>query len=346
MADVRVLVVDDSTTMRALFCGMFDNAKGIQVLDHAASAAEAREVMMRVKPDVVTLDIEMPGMNGLEFLEEIMRERPVPVIMLSTLTQKGADASIKAMELGAFDCFPKPTIATRDEFERIAPKLIALVKAAASGKASGTKKKVEVATDDSFRPNGRIVALSASSGGVAALMQIVPAFPAACPPTIITVPLEPGMGDSFISRLDAASRPRIRPASEGQRLEPGNVYIAADQAFHVLVDGAGHAEIKTRSADPVNGSRPSASLLFATLAKTAGASVVAGVLTGTGNDGCAGLLALKQAGATTFAQAVDTAAAGEAPAAALAMGAAQRPVPLGDVAKFVLDQCREVANAA
>ncbi|GGB40499.1 chemotaxis response regulator protein-glutamate methylesterase [Sphingomonas metalli] len=346
MADIRVLVVDDSTTMRALFCGMFDNAKGIQVLDHAASAAEAREVMRRARPDVVTLDIEMPGMNGLDFLEEIMRERPLPVIMLSTLTQKGAASSIRAMELGAFDCFPKPTIATRDEFERITPKLVALVKAAASGKTTAARKKVGQAAEDGFRPNGRVVALSASSGGVAALMQIVPAFPAACPPTIITIPLEPGMGDSLIGRLDAAARPRIRPASDGQRLEPGNVYIAADQSVHVIVDGAAAAEIKTTPADPVNGARPSASLLFATLAKTAGASVVAGVLTGTGTDGCAGLQALKLAGATTFAQSIDTAAAGEAPAAALATGAAQRPVPLGEIAKFVLDQCRDVAHAA
>lgn len=346
MADARVLVVDDSTTMRALFCGLFERIKGITVLDHAASADEARSIMAKVKPDVITLDIEMPGTNGLQFLEEIMRERPVPVIMLSTLTQKGADASIKAMELGAFDCFPKPTAATPAEFDRIAPKLGALIKAAASGKPPAKKKAAETIVDDSYRPNGRVVALSASTGGVAALMQVIPSFPAMCPPTIVTVPLEASVDDSFIARLDHASRPRIRRAAEGQRLEPGNVYVAADRGSHVIVDRWPEAELKLIATDPVQGARPSASLLFATLAKTAGADVVAGMLTGLGNDGVAGLLALRKAGATTFAQDVETAAAGEAPAAALATGAAQRPVPLAEVARFILDQCGSVAHAA
>lgn len=349
MADARILVVDDSLTMRALFCGMFERLKGITVLDHAASAEEARGLIARLRPDVITLDVEMPGMNGLEFLEEIMRERPMPVIMLSTLTQKGADASIRAMELGAFDCFPKPTSATPAEFDRIAPKLGALVKAAASGKAAGGKKKPAsgtTAVDDAYRPNGRVVALAASTGGVAAIMEVVSAFPAQCPPTIVTLPLDPSMDEAFVSRLDAVARPRIRRASDGQRLEPGNVYIAADRRCHAIVDRWPDAEIKLVASDPVAGARPSASLLFATLAKIAGADVVAGVLTGMGNDGAAGLLALRQAGAATFAQAVDTAAAAEAPAAALATGAAMRPVPLAEIAGFVLDQCRAVAHAA
>ena len=347
MADVRVLVVDDSTTMRALFCGMFDDAKGVQVLDHAASAAEAREIMTKMKLDVMTLDIEMPGMNGLEFLEEVMRERPMPVIMLSTLTQKGADASIKAMELGAFDCFPKPTTATRDEFDRIAPKLVALVKGAANGKPTAKKKTaVEQAAGDDYRPGDRVVALSASTGGVAALMQILPAFPAHCPPTIIVLPLEPAMEESFIARLDAACKPRIRRAMDGQKLEPGNVYLAVNKDNHVIVDRWPETVLKLLPSDPVGGARPSASLLFATLAKTAGARVVAGVLTGLGNDGAAGLMALKQAGAVTFAQDMDSAAAIEAPGAALAMGAAQRPVPLADIASFVLSTCQEIARAA
>lgn len=347
MTDARVLVVDDSTTMRALFCGMFERIKGITVLDHAASAEEARTIMQRVRPDVVTLDIEMPGMNGLQFLEEIMRERPMPVIMLSTLTQKGADASIRAMELGAFDCFPKPTAATPAEFERIAPKLGALLKAAASGKAAVPRKKMaETVVEEGYRPNGRVVALSASTGGVAALMQIVAAFPADCPPTIITLPLEGSVADSFVARLDSSARPRIRRASDGQRLEPGNVYVAADCGHHALVERWPEAELKLVAADPVGGARPSASVLFATLAKVAGPNVVAGMLTGLGTDGAAGLMALRKAGAVTFAQDVGTAAAGEAPAAALAMGAAQRPVPLADITRFVLDQCREAARAA
>ena len=175
MSNARVLIVDDSLTMRALFSGVVERARGIEVVGMAADANEARQMMIALKPTVVTLDVEMPGMNGIEFLEEIMRDRPTPVIMLSTLTQKGSETSFRALELGAIDCFPKPKSATPDEFNALAPKLAALVIAASNG---GVKKAKPVtqAPAASFDWNGKIVGLSTSTGGVEALLGLLPSF--------------------------------------------------------------------------------------------------------------------------------------------------------------------------
>ncbi len=193
----RVLIVDDSLTMRALFSGVLERARGIEVVGMAANADEARELMIKLKPSVVTLDVEMPGMSGLDFLEEIMRERPTPVVMLSTLTQKGAETSFRALELGAVDCFPKPQSATPDEFNALAPKLAALVIAASAGgvrhhrPARTAAPSAPHAAHPPFEWNGKIVALSASTGGVDAMLHLLPSFPKNCPPTIVLLQIEP-----------------------------------------------------------------------------------------------------------------------------------------------------------
>jgi len=348
--DARVLIVDDSLMMRALFNGVLEGAKGIRVVGLAASAVEARRMIVDLRPNVITLDVEMPGTNGLQFLEEIMgSEHPLPVIMLSALTQRGADTSFKALELGAVDCFPKPTAATSEEFE----KLKALVRAAANHGArparyaTGLPDRVHHHTPHVvYDWNGKIILLSASTGGVDAMLQILPAFPANCPPTVICLGIDPSLVGPLLTRLRGACSAKVVLAEDGQALQQGVIQLVTDPAAHAVIDRWPNPAIGLRRSDPITGARPSASLLFATAAKTAGANAVAAVLTGLGTDGAAGLRALKAAGGCTLAQDEATSVVGEAPAAAKAAGAIERALPLGEIAGVLLEQCRQVSKAA
>lgn len=346
MSQVRVLVVDDSVTMRALFSGVLEQAEGIEVVGMAGNADEARAQMIALKPDVMTLDVEMPGMSGLEFLEEVMRERPMPVVMLSTLTQKGAATSLRALELGAVECFPKPTQASLEEFARISPKLTALVRAAAAGRVPSGERRAQVrAPEESFDWNGRVIAISTGTGGVDALLQILPEFPANCPPTLLLMALEPDFVEPVIARLADATLAAVRAAADGAPLAQGVIHVAADPRLHIIVDRWPDASIRLISSDPVAGSRPSASLMFATLAKTARTDSVGVMLTGMGNDGAAGLKALRAAGGTTIAQDPTTAMVREAPAAAIAAEAAGETVALDGIADALLGACRRARAA-
>lgn len=338
---VRVLVVDDSVTMRALFSGILNDAPGITVIEHAADADEARDLIKKLRPDVITLDVEMPGMSGLEFLEELMTERPMPVIMLSTLTQKGSDATLKALELGAFDCFPKPTKATMDEFAKIGPRLARLVKSAAKngGKARKAETAVPVAASAvaaDYVPSDSLLTLVANTGGVDALSDMIAQFPVNCPPTIIHLASASGFIDAFITKLDKVTQPRIRLAADDQPLEAGNVYIVCDHAKHAIIDKWPAGRLRLIDGEPIAGHRPSANLLLGTVAKTAGAAGAAAILTGIGDDGVAGLMAMKSTGGLTLAQSPDTARAAELPELAIAKGAAAQVLPLTGLSAAML----------
>lgn len=345
MTTARVLIVDDSLTMRALFSGVLERARGIEVVGMAANADEAREMMIRLRPSVITLDVEMPGMSGLEFLEEIMRERPTPVVMLSTLTQKGAETSFRALELGAIDCFPKPKSATPDEFNALAPKLAALVIAASNG---GVKqvKPIRHATEASYDWNGKVVAMSASVGGVDAALNMLPTFPKNCPPTILLLQIEPGFVDPLVKRLKASCAAQVALAEDDQPLVQGTIYLVTDPSSHAAMSRWPNPTLRLLKSDPINGARPSASLLFATMAKTAGANAVGVVLTGMGTDGAAGLKALRAAGGFTMAQDSASSAVHEAPAAACAAGGVERELPLSEIGVVALETCRRIADAA
>lgn len=342
---VRVLVVDDSVTMRALFSGILNDAPGITVLDHAADADEARDLIKKLRPDVITLDVEMPGMSGLEFLEELMTERPMPVIMLSTLTQKGSDATLKALELGAFECFPKPQRATMDEFAKIGPRLAKLVKAAAKNGGKPRKTEISAPVDagliapgyaPGYAPGDALITLVANTGGVDALSEMIHHFPINCPPTILHLASASGFIDAFITKLDKLSQPRIRLAADDQLLEAGNVYIVCDHAKHAIIDKWPEGRLRLIDGDPIGGHRPSANLLLGTIAKTAGAASASALLTGIGDDGVAGLMAAKAGGGLTVAQLPETARAAELPELAIARGAASQVMPLHEAAMALL----------
>ena len=338
--------------MRAFFGSIFERVAGIEVVGTAASAAEARKLMVEKRPNVVTLDVEMPGMGGLEFLEEIMRDRPTPVIMLSSLTQKGAETSFRALERGAVDCFPKPSSANRDEF---AGKLSALVIAAANGNVRFARYAKDAPVRQTpatpLQPagydwNGKVVLMSASTGGVDALLQLLPAFPADCPPMVINLQIEPDFVSPLLGRLKTLCHAKVVPAEDGRALKCGEIQIVTDPATHAVLDRWPDPSVRLIYSNPVNGVRPSASLLFATAAKTAGANAVGVILTGMGADGVAGLKALHATGAHSISQNSLTCLVDQAPAAARDAGAIDRDLPLDQIADAVLDTCRRIADAA
>ncbi len=331
MAATKVLVVDDSITMRALFTNALERSKDIVVVGAADGAEEARAMIAQLHPDVLTLDVEMPGMNGIDFLAELIETRPIPVVMLSTLTQKGADISLRAIELGAVDCFPKPQRATPDEFEKISTKLCKTVLTAAKTNLAARKQPAASAPamgSGEYTWDGEIIVVAGGMGSIEAASEMLAAFPANCPPTVVSLAIDEGLGVPFASRLSRSAAAKIKLAADGEVLEPGIIYVAIDPRFHAVVDRWPGGRLRLVDRDPVNGVRPSADLLFGSVAKTGGAKSIGVVLSGDGNDGAAGMAAIKAAGGTGLVQDPATALVPTMPEAAIARGATAMAAPI------------------
>ena len=339
MADVRVLVVDDSTTMRALFCDVLEQTKNIRVIGTAANAAEARDQIAELQPNVITLDVEMPGMSGIEFLEEIMTTNPLPVVMLSSLTQSGTETSLKAIELGAVECFPKPLKATPEQFAKTVGKLGKVVLAAANSNVRDKpRSRAAKSEDGGYVSNGKIAAFSASMGGVDALTEVLSRYPKNCPPTVIILQTEPILAQMFIERADKDFPCAVKAAADGAELTSGTVYIASDPGKHIIVEPGAPARLRLVERDPVEGFRPSATLLFGSLSR-GNMPTIGAVLTGMGEDGAKGLKLLQAAGFRTLAQDRSTATVPQAPAAAVEAGAVDAELKLEDLATDILANC-------
>lgn len=341
MAAIKVLVVDDSLTMRALFSSALERSKEIVVVGAAGNADEAREMIEQLRPEVVTLDVEMPGMNGIDFLAEIMETKPMPVIMLSTLTHKGGDVSLRALEIGAVDCFPKPARATPDEFEKISGKLCKLV--AAASKTNVGKKKTDTAEQakgvvSNYAYDGVVLGIAGGMGGPDAALALLQRFPANCPPTILLQPMDEGLLVPFGSKLAKAVAPQVKMAADGMPLQEGHIYVAGVASHHVAVDRWPGGVLRLIDRPPVNGVRPSADMLFATLAKAGGARAGGVVLSGAGTDGAIGIAALAAAGGCVVAQDPATALIGEVIEAAQARIPGLKTLAPGDIADTLLDR--------
>ena len=333
MKPVRVLIVDDSASMRALIAHKLSSDPSIQVVGQAADPLQAREAIKALNPDVMTLDVEMPKMNGLEFLEKVMRLRPLPVLMVSSLTERGATATINAMEIGAIDCIAKPSSENPDAFDDLPAKVRMASQARVGLRAphSAARPATAAATHGPAL-NGRIVAMGASTGGVEAVLSILSSFPRNCPPTVVTLHLPTPFTKTFVQRLDRLCQPEVREATDGAPIVPGRIYIAPGTYTHLEIGRGDTPRCLLRTGDPVSGHRPSVDALFLSVAKTAGANSVGVILTGMGADGAKGLLEMRKAGARTIGQDEATCVVYGMPKSAFQLGAVERQSPLGRIA--------------
>ena len=320
----RVLIVDDSTVMRQLISAALSADPELEVVGEAGDPLQAREAIKALNPDVITLDVEMPNMNGLDFLERIMRLRPMPVVMVSTLTARGTEATLQALELGAVDCIEKPRGSDRDGFREIAAK----VKAAARARVRERVKRDEPACTGDFTPADRVVAIGSSTGGVEALLTVVQRLPANCAPTVITQHMPASFTKSFAERLNRISAATVSESRDGDPLLPGRVYVAPGGDFHLEVEGTKQLRCRVYQGAPVSGHCPSVDVLFSSVARTAKDRAVGVILTGMGRDGAQGLLAMRQAGARTLGQDEATCVVYGMPRAAFELGAVERQLPL------------------
>ena len=339
MCAASVLIVDDSVTMRALIKHALSRDPDIVVVGEAANPFEARSMMKQLDPDVVTLDVEMPNMNGIEFLEKIMTLRPTPVIMVSNLTAPGAATTLAALEIGAFDCVAKPSAR-----EGMFKELPGLIKEAAKAKAgmSNRRSGVPVPRKPASEPTGErrarlpdLIAIGSSTGGVEALMQILAEFPADCPPTLIVQHLPAAFTGSFAARLDRISRASVKEAQGGEPLVPGNVYLAPGGARHMVVRAGARQSVSLIESETVSGHRPSVDVLFASVAKNFSGTSCGVILTGMGRDGAQGLLEMRRAGAQTLGQDEESALVYGMPRVAHEIGAVARQSPLGQIARQI-----------
>ncbi|HEY8579193.1 MAG TPA: chemotaxis response regulator protein-glutamate methylesterase [Beijerinckiaceae bacterium] len=330
---IRVLVVDDSATTRAMIAEALSRDPGIRIVGEARDAHEAREAIKSLNPDVMTLDIEMPRMNGLEFLEKVMRLRPFPVVMVSSLTERGAETTIHALEIGAVDCVEKPSPRAPDSFEQLAMKVRAAARAKV-GRAAASR--AQSAPDAGYEPAAKTVAIGASTGGVDALIEIISRYPANCPPTVITIHMPPMFTAHFARRLDRLSAAQVSEAQEGDVLQPGRVYLAPGGPAHLEITSTSQPRCRLRAAPQVNGHRPSVDVLFNSVAASRGAAAVGVILTGMGGDGAAGLLAMRNAGASTIGQDPASCVIYGMPRVAFEMGAVERQIRIDEIASAIL----------
>ncbi len=334
----RVLIVDDSPTMRAMVSHTLSQDPDIEVVGTADGPASARDMIKQLAPDVITLDIEMPGMNGLEFLDKIMRLRPMPVVMLSTLTGRGADATVRALELGAFDCYQKPDRAFGSD---LGEELMRLVKAAANSRV-----RPRFVAETGQPPQGYVpradamIAIGSSTGGVETLIELLSGFPANCPPTVIVQHMPEAYVPTFAARLDRLSAPHVSVARSGAPLQPGHVYVAPGGTHHCEITGGPLRRCRLVVDEKMSGHRPSVDRLFLSVARWAGASAVGAILTGMGADGAEGLKIMKERGAMTIGQDEESCVVYGMPAAAHRIGAVTVQLPLARIAARLLSECR------
>ncbi|WP_045767427.1 protein-glutamate methylesterase/protein-glutamine glutaminase [Xanthomonas albilineans] len=347
-APCRVLIVDDSAVVRQILTEILSRAPGIEVVGSAADPLLAREKIKRLNPDVITLDVEMPRMDGLAFLENLMRLRPTPVVMISSLTERGADTTLQALSLGAVDFVSKPKLDVARGLEEYAEEIIGKVIAASKAKVraldradilkpAGPATVAPTALSSlKFRTTDRLIAIGASAGGTEALRVVLEGMPADAPAVVMTQHLPAGFSTAFADRLNRHSAMAVREASEGEAILPGHAYLPpGGKHLQVIRDGA-RWRCKIDDGPPVNRHKPAVDVLFQSVARNAGANAIGAILTGMGDDGARGLLEMLQAGASTLVQDEATSVVWGMPGTAFRLGAAQEVLPLNKIAERLI----------
>ena len=337
---IRVLCVDDSALVRSLMKEIINSQPDMEVVATAPDPLVARELIKQHNPDVLTLDVEMPRMDGLDFLDRLMRLRPMPVVMVSSLTERGSEVTLRALELGAVDFVTKPKLGLRDGLVEYSDLIADKLRAAAASRprqAVRGEARRPMLTARPFSTTEKLVVIGASTGGTEAIRQVLEPLPPNSPAIMITQHMPAGFTKSFVQRLDSLCAVQVHEAEHGQRVLPGHVYLAPGGVAHMKLARSGaNYIVQLEESEPVNRHRPSVDVLFYSAAEVAGRNAVGVLLTGMGKDGAQGMLAMKQAGAVTFAQDEASCVVFGMPREALHIGAADEAVPLSEISERIL----------
>ncbi len=353
---IKVLIIDDSALIRQLLTEIFNSDPDIKVIGTAHDPYDAREKIKKLEPDVLTLDIEMPKMDGITFLTNLMRLRPMPVVMISTLTEKGADVTFEALEIGAVDFVSKPKIDVSISLKEYSEEICEKIKAAAMAKvhAIADRPKLAVAPKLSadavlqkrkgpskLKTTEKIIALGASTGGTEAIKAVLERLPADTAGMVISQHIPVAFSQPFADRMNKTSAMTVCQAVDGQQILPGHVYIApGDQHLLVQRNGARYV-CRLNDGPAVNRHKPSVDVMFRSIAQNVGANAVGVILTGMGADGAAGLKEMLESGAKTLVQDEKSSVVWGMPGEAYKLGAAKDQYPLEQIAKELLKRCSE-----
>ncbi|CAJ5546414.1 chemotaxis-specific methylesterase [Burkholderia pseudomallei] len=337
---IKVLCVDDSALIRSLMTEIINSQPDMEVCATAPDPLVARELIKQHNPDVLTLDVEMPRMDGLDFLEKLMRLRPMPVVMVSSLTERGSEITLRALELGAVDFVTKPRVGIRDGMLDYSEKLADKVRAASRARVRQNPQPHAAAAapliNNPLVSTEKLIIVGASTGGTEAIREVLTPLPPDAPAVLIAQHMPPGFTRSFAQRLNGLCRISVKEAEHGERVLPGHAYIAPGHA-HLLLARSGANYIAHLSDEPpVNRHRPSVDVLFRSAAQHAGKNALGVILTGMGRDGAAGLLEMKKAGAYTFAQDEASCVVFGMPREAIAMGGVDDVAPLSDMSRRIM----------
>ena len=354
MKKIRVVVVDDSALVRGLLAEIINRQKDMECVGTANDPLIAREMIRELDPDVITLDIEMPKMDGLDFLGRLMRLRPMPVVMISTLTERGAEVTMRALELGAVDFVSKPRIGLTDGINELSGQIVEKIRIAASAHIRraaalpAAKSQETAAQPAAGRKNEnvsisrvsteKLICIGASTGGTEAIKEILTRFPADSPGVVITQHMPPGFTTSFAARLNSLCQITVLEAVNGVRILPGHAYIAPG-GKHLRVDRSGANYIcVVEDGELVNRHKPSVEVLFKSAAKVVGKNAFGIMLTGMGNDGAKAMKEMKDAGSYNFVQDEASCIVFGMPREAIQCGAADEVLPLTEIAPALLNR--------
>ncbi|GAA4034713.1 chemotaxis response regulator protein-glutamate methylesterase [Actimicrobium antarcticum] len=343
---IKVLIVDDSALIRSLMKEIINSQPDMEVVGAAPDPLVARDLIKQTNPDVLTLDVEMPKMDGLDFLEKLMRLRPMPVLMVSSLTERGSDITMRALELGAVDFVTKPKMSIQSGMLEYTDMIADKIRAAAKARIKARVLPVAGAASQGGRPlpqvgntftsSEKLIIIGASTGGTEAIKEFLLQMPSDCPGILIAQHMPEGFTRSFAQRLDNLCKISVCESAGGERILPGHAYIAPGHSHLLLARSGANYMTQLDQGPPVNRHRPSVDVLFRSAAIGAGKNAVGVILTGMGKDGALGMLEMKQAGAHNFAQDEASCVVFGMPREAIAIGAADEVAPLMDLPAKVL----------